>query len=65
MLAVLSAPGGVPAAYGYANSPAQLFRKRPALADKTIDSAVKDIPGWDSTFYIRREGNAGSRPASL
>jgi len=60
----LTAPGGVPVAYRRANCPAQPFRKRPALAGKTIDSAAKDIPGLDSTFYICREGNAGSRPAS-
>jgi hypothetical protein len=58
VLAALTAFGGVPVAYHHANNPAQPFRKRPARADKTIDSAVKDIPGSDSTFYIYRQENA-------
>jgi hypothetical protein len=50
VLVVLAAPGGVLVAYWHARSPAQRFQKRPALADQTIDSAVRTPQGWTVHF---------------
>jgi len=45
MLPGLTPPGGEPVAYRRATNPAQLSRKRPALADKAIDAVLMDIQG--------------------
>jgi hypothetical protein len=44
---------------------AQLFRKRPALADEAIDVVLKGIQAWDNTVYICHQENAESQSVCL